>query len=101
MPLKFKMTAQDLEEMTDGQVHELYLAQGLPEHSVHMTGTEVAKVFRVGPKTVNRWSDEGKIGVFRTPGNHRRYYRTDVERHVLTEMINSEIYLKAIEIISG
>ncbi len=29
---------------------------------------------------MRQWSDEGKIGAFRTPGGHRRFARGDIER---------------------
>lgn len=44
-----------------------------------LTPAEVAKVFRVDPKTVTRWSREGKLTSIRTPGGHRRYRRAEVE----------------------
>lgn len=50
-----------------------------------MTGKEVAEVFLVDPKTVTRWSDLGLIKSMRTPGGHRRYYRTDIEARVAEE----------------
>ena len=45
-----------------------------------MTPAEVAKVFRVDPKTIARWAKEGKIASARTPGGHRRFRRDDVLR---------------------
>lgn len=38
---------------------------------------EVAKLFRVDPKTVARWEKMGKIQAIR-PGGHRRYLATSV-----------------------
>jgi excisionase family DNA binding protein len=32
------------------------------------------------PATVRQWSDEGKISAFRTPGGHRRFSRSDIDR---------------------
>lgn len=43
-----------------------------------LTPGEVAKVFRVDPKTVTRWAAAGKIGSIRTPGGHRRFRESEV-----------------------
>lgn len=43
-----------------------------------MTPGEVARVFRVDPKTVSRWESDGRIEAIRTPGNHRRFRREDI-----------------------
>lgn len=43
-----------------------------------LTVSEVAALFRVDPKTVNRWAAAGRIGSIRTPGNHRRYRESEV-----------------------
>lgn len=51
---------------------------GEQQHEL-MTPDEVAKLFRVDPKTVTRWAKAGKIrAALRTPGGHRRFRRTDV-----------------------
>lgn len=44
-----------------------------------LTPSEVAKLFRVNPKTVTRWSRAGKLRAVRTLGGHRRFRRGDVE----------------------
>ena len=38
-----------------------------------LTPAEVAALFRVDPKTVNRWADAGRLTSVRTLGGHRRY----------------------------
>jgi colicin import membrane protein len=38
----------------------------------------VAEIVHVDPKTVTRWADAGKLKSFRTPGGHRRFYRSEV-----------------------
>lgn len=43
-----------------------------------LTVGEVAALFRVDPKTVNRWAVAGRIGSIRTPGGHRRYRESEV-----------------------
>jgi len=49
------------------------------EHEVLLTPAEVAKLFRVDPKTVTRWAKAGKLTAIRTLGGHRRYRRSEVE----------------------
>lgn len=44
-----------------------------------LTPTEVARLFRVDPKTVTRWATDGKLAGFRTPGGHRRFWQSDVQ----------------------
>lgn len=39
---------------------------------------EVAKMFRVDPKTVTRWAAKGLLKSIRTPGGHRRYWESEV-----------------------
>lgn len=43
-----------------------------------LTPSEVAKLFRVDPKTVTRWAKAGKITAIRTLGGHRRYRQSEV-----------------------
>ncbi len=43
-----------------------------------LTPAEVAKLFRVDPKTVTRWAKAGKINPIRTLGGHRRYRKSEV-----------------------
>jgi excisionase family DNA binding protein len=45
-----------------------------------LTPAEVAAVFRVDPKTVTRWAAAGRITSIRTPGGHRRFRRSEVDR---------------------
>lgn len=40
--------------------------------------SDVAVLFGVDPKTVSRWSTQGKIPFFRTLGGHRRYHKAEV-----------------------
>ncbi len=46
---------------------------------VLLTPAEVAKMFRVDPKTVTRWAKAGKLTAIRTIGGHRRYRRSEVQ----------------------
>lgn len=43
-----------------------------------LTPSEVARLFRVDPKTVTRWAAAGRISSIRTPGGHRRYREAEV-----------------------
>ncbi|MDP8978605.1 MAG: BldC family transcriptional regulator [Actinomycetota bacterium] len=43
-----------------------------------LTPSEVAKLFRVDPKTVTRWAKSGKLSSIRTLGGHRRYRAHEV-----------------------
>lgn len=45
-----------------------------------MTPSEVARVFRVDPKTVTRWAKDGKLACVRTLGGHRRFRKEDIEK---------------------
>jgi excisionase family DNA binding protein len=45
---------------------------------VLLTPSEVAKLFRVDPKTVTRWAKAGKLTAIRTLGGHRRYRQSVV-----------------------
>jgi excisionase family DNA binding protein len=44
-----------------------------------LTPSEVAKLFRVDPKTVTRWAKTGKLSALRTLGGHRRYRASEVQ----------------------
>lgn len=50
------------------------------DESAHMllSPGEVARIFQVDTKTVARWADLGRLTVFRTLGNHRRYAEREV-----------------------
>ena len=42
--------------------------------------SEASQVLGVSPATLRRWSDAGRVRVFTTPGGHRRFSRTALER---------------------
>ena len=44
-----------------------------------LTPAEVAALFRVDPKTVTRWAQQGKLHSIRTLGGHRRYSEAEVQ----------------------
>jgi excisionase family DNA binding protein len=42
--------------------------------------SEASRVLGVSPATLRRWSNAGRLRVFTTPGGHRRFSRTALER---------------------
>lgn len=63
---------------------------GMVEHDLQspealLTPSEVAKLFRVNPKTVTRWARAGKLTAIRTLGGHRRFRASEIQ-NVLEEM---------------
>ncbi|HAX25288.1 MAG TPA: helix-turn-helix domain-containing protein [Thermomicrobiales bacterium] len=40
---------------------------------------QACQMLGVDPSTLRRWSDSGKVPVFRTPGGHRRYAEDDLK----------------------
>lgn len=43
---------------------------------------EASRFLGVAPGTLRRWSDDGRVSAFTTPGGHRRYRRAALERLV-------------------
>jgi excisionase family DNA binding protein len=52
----------------------------LSEASDWLALSEASQLLGVAPGTLRRWSDEGRVKVFTTPGGHRRYRRAALER---------------------
>lgn len=48
------------------------------------TPSMVAELFKVHPRSVTRWANQGKLRSFRTPGGHRRFRKEDVEAFMKT-----------------
>src|SRR5881394_2387741 len=44
-----------------------------------LTLGQAAKYLGVAQSTIRKWSDQGRVPAFYTPGGHRRYRRTDLE----------------------
>lgn len=44
-----------------------------------LTPSEVARMFRVDPKTVTRWAQAGRLPAIRTLGGHRRFRLSDIQ----------------------
>jgi excisionase family DNA binding protein len=52
----------------------------IPSRGELLTPGEVARIFRVDPKTVARWAKAGRIESIRTLGGHRRFSAATVRR---------------------
>src|SRR5215212_2177896 len=46
---------------------------------------EASEVLGVAPGTLRRWSDAGRVRAFTTPGGHRRFRRSALERLIPTD----------------
>jgi excisionase family DNA binding protein len=68
---------------------EQHSMESSSSYTALLTPAEVARLFRVDPKTVTRWAQSGKLSPLRTLGGHRRYRREEVER-LLTESTGEE-----------
>jgi excisionase family DNA binding protein len=45
-----------------------------------LTLGQAARFLGVAQSTIRKWSDQGRVPAFYTPGGHRRYRRSDLER---------------------
>jgi excisionase family DNA binding protein len=45
-----------------------------------LTLGQAAKYLGVAQSTMRKWSDQGRVAAFYTPGGHRRYKRTDLDQ---------------------
>lgn len=55
------------------------------EEDILLTPGEVAKKFRVDPKTVTRWAHSGRLPSVTTPGGHKRFWRSEVYKFLRGE----------------
>lgn len=44
-----------------------------------LTLKEASAILGVHPATLRTWADDGHVRIFRTPGGHRRFLRSDIE----------------------
>ena len=51
----------------------------LADAPTFMTPAEVARIFRVDPRTVSRWAAAGRLPAQKTPGGHYRFRQEDIE----------------------
>ena len=54
-----------------------------------LTLGQASAILGVHQATLRDWADTGKIPVARTPGGHRRFYRSDVEAFLHPQRLNS------------
>lgn len=55
------------------------MKQDIQSENRLLTPSEVAALFRVNPKTVTRWAQQGKLRSIRTLGGHRRYSEAEIQ----------------------
>jgi excisionase family DNA binding protein len=60
-----------------------------------LTPAEVARLFRVDPKTVTRWAAAGKLNSTRTLGGHRRFLASDVRALLEADFTPAQIQERA------
>lgn len=58
----------------------LSLARSTASNDQWLTLDQASRRLGVHPTTLRRWAKQGAIGVFLTPGGHRRFLLADVER---------------------
>src|SRR5258707_8081257 len=49
------------------------------DDSEWLTLGQAARFLGVAQSTIRKWSDQGRVPAFYTPGGHRRYRRADLE----------------------
>lgn len=53
-----------------------------------LTPGEVAKLFKVDPKTVTRWAHAKKLPSITTPGGHKRFRESVIRKLLETEEVD-------------
>jgi excisionase family DNA binding protein len=53
--------------------------QASPNESEWLTLGQAARYLGVAQSTIRKWSDNGRVRAFKTPGRHRRYRRRDLD----------------------
>jgi excisionase family DNA binding protein len=54
-------------------------ATAVPNANDWLTLGQAARYLGVAQSTIRKWSDSGRVPVFKTPGRHRRYRRGDLD----------------------
>src|SRR6476659_5155112 len=54
-------------------------ANPVPYESDWLTLGQAARYLGVAQSTIRKWSDNGRVRAFKTPGRHRRYRRRDLD----------------------
>src|SRR5947207_13594755 len=62
--------------MTQNELSHRIAPAGEPDW---LTLGQAAKYLGVAQSTIRKWSDQGRVPAFYTPGGHRRYRRGDLE----------------------
>lgn len=66
------------------------IADAAPITDPLLTPAEVASLFRVDPRTINRWAATGSLRAIRTPGGKlRRFRQSDVRAALQFEAVNA------------
>lgn len=47
---------------------------------IYYSTADLSEMMQVGKSTIKRWTDEGKLRCFRTPGGHRKFKASEVHR---------------------
>ena len=58
---------------------EQHARQASPYESDWLTLGQAARYLGVAQSTIRKWSDNGRVRAFKTPGRHRRYRRRDLD----------------------
>jgi excisionase family DNA binding protein len=61
-----------------------------PSQPNYLLPSQVAEIMHVSPKTISRWSVEGKLPFTRTLGGHRRFREDEIRALVATNTIPVE-----------
>ena len=65
--------------------------RGRPTASDWLGLGEASRLLGVAPGTLRRWSDSGQVQVFTTPGGHRRFRRSALEKLLPAERIRPSL----------
>lgn len=65
-------------QIADNQLNRVDMTAPEPAGGRWLTIHEACAFLGVDQSTLRRWSDSGKVPVFRTPGGHRRYAEADL-----------------------
>lgn len=61
------------------------------KRKAYLTPNEVAEMLMVSPTTVRQWASEGKLDSLTTPGGHRRFLRSEIERFSQTQGLTLQL----------
>ncbi|TML40630.1 MAG: response regulator [Actinobacteria bacterium] len=58
-----------------------------------LTLGQAAKYLGVAQSTIRKWSDQGRVPAFYTPGGHRRYRRADLDNFLNRSEVSPDLVL--------